>query len=408
MKLSKQNIQAIGLYAATLVGVLLGFGASVINTDALEPDAYGNVRYVQNGIQLIATILLFGFFMSGSRLLALSDDEKRSRNIRGTLLVILAVCAALLMSATAIAGLVHQNRPEVSALFLLSVPVCFYPLLTNYMNTTAQGDNHIGRLVLVRILPALIYIPVAKFVYDRFGATSERMVLLQWGLYSILLMIIVLSTKPSFYGVKTIYQELKKENREYGFQLYLGSLAMVATNYLAGVTLGVFNADNTNVGFYTLALTLTQPLSYLPGIVGTAYFKKFVHEPRIPGKVLWVTIGMTVASCVVFMILISPLVNIMYDESYSIVGKYASALALGFSFHGVGDMFNRYLGSHGQGNSIKYSCYISGIFKVLGSVFLVMLWNVNGAIMTVIVSSAIYCLCLYLYYNKYINNSDKV
>lgn len=408
MKLSKQNIQAIGLYAATLVGVLLGFGASVINTDALEPDAYGNVRYVQNGIQLIATILLFGFFMSGSRLLALSDDEKRSRNIRGTLLVILAVCAALLMSATAIAGLVHLNRPEVSALFLLSVPVCFYPLLTNYMNTTAQGDNHIGRLVLVRILPALIYIPVAKFVYDRFGATSERMVLLQWGLYSILLMIIVLSTKPSFCGVKTIYQELKKENREYGFQLYLGSLAMVATNYLAGVTLGVFNADNTNVGFYTLALTLTQPLSYLPGIVGTAYFKKFVHEPRIPGKVLWVTIGMTVASCVVFMILISPLVNIMYDESYSIVGKYASALALGFSFHGVGDMFNRYLGSHGQGNSIKYSCYISGIFKVLGSVFLVMLWNVNGAILTVIVSSAIYCLCLYLYYNRYINNSDKV
>ena len=408
MKLGKQKTQAVGLYVATLIGVLLGFCASVVNTDALEPEAYGNVRYVQNGIQLIATVLLFGFFMSGSRLLALSDDENRSRRIRGTLLVILSVCAALLMLSTALAGLFHWNKPEVSSLFLLSVPVCFYPLLTNYMNTTAQGDNHIGRLILVRILPALTYIPIAKFVYDRVGATSERMILLQWGLYSILLLIIVLSAKPSFSGIGPVFKELKKENKEYGIQLYLGSLAMVATNYLAGVTLGIFNADNTNVGFYTLALTLTQPLSYLPGIVGTAYFKKFVHEPHIPGKVLWVTIGMTVASCVVFMILISPLVNIMYDESYSIVGKYASALALGFSFHGVGDMFNRYLGSHGQGNSIKYSCYISGIFKILGSVFLVMFWNVNGAVLTVIISSAIYCLCLYLYYKKYIGLSDKV
>ena len=46
---------------------------------------------------------------------------------------------------------------------------------------------------------------------------------------------------------------------------------MVASNYLAGITLGVFNEDNTEVGFYTLALTVTTPLSTLPAIIGTTY-----------------------------------------------------------------------------------------------------------------------------------------
>lgn len=408
MNKNKQNYQAVGLYVATLAGVFLGFIASVINTDALPPEAYGNVRYVQNGIQLVATVLLFGFFMSGSRLLALSCEEARSRRIRGTLLTVLIACSVMLMLATSLAGLLHFNKPEVKNLFLLSVPVCFYPLLTNYMNTTFQGDNHIGRLILARILPALVYIPVAKFLFDRLEATSGLMVLLQWGLYSFLLLVIVLSAKPSFIGMGPIFQELREENKTYGFQLYLGSLAMVATNYLSGVTLGLYGADNTNVGFYTLAMTLTQPLSYLPGIVGTAYFKKFVHEPSIPGKIMWVTIGMTIVSCMFFMILISPLVRLLYDESYSIVGNYAAVMSIGFCFHGIGDMFNRYLGSHGQGDSIKNSCYVSGFFKVAGSLVLVKLWNIDGAIITIIISSVIYCLFLYFYYRRYINRSNQV
>ena len=48
----------------------------------------------------------------------------------------------------------------------------------------------------------------------------------------------------------------------------------------------MFNEDNTEVGFYTLALTVTTPLSTLPAIIGTTYFKQFATQPRIPSKVL--------------------------------------------------------------------------------------------------------------------------
>ena len=177
---------------------------------------------------------------------------------------------------------------------------------------------------------------------------------------------------------------------------------MVATNYLAGVVLGFMDVDKSNVGFYTLALSFAQPLSYLPGIVGTTYFKRFAHEARIPGKVFVLTLVITFVTCLGFIVLVHPVIN-LYNESYSIVATYASFLAIGFSIHGVGDMINRYLGSHGQGRSIRNSSFICGAVKIAGSFLLVLLWNVNGAILTMILSSAVYSVSLFVAYRSFVN-----
>ncbi|MBR6370353.1 MAG: hypothetical protein IKS24_04655, partial [Bacteroidaceae bacterium] len=155
------------------------------------------------------------------------------------------------------------------------------------------------------------------------------------------------------------------------------------------------------VGFYTLALSFAQPLSYLPGIVGTAYFKSFVHEDHIPGKVFFTTVILTVISCLGFVLLVHPVIS-LYNESYGIVATYASWLAVGFSIHGVGDMINRYLGSHGQGVSIRNSSFTCGAVKILGSLFLVWQYSINGAIITVILSSLVYTLSLFWKYRLFV------
>ena len=399
--MSKNRRQVLVLYAATFLGAVLNFVASKVNTDVLDTVAYGNVRYVMNIVQLLSWVVLFGWYMSGSRLLALSDDKKRSARIRGMLINYLLISAALLLVGTAIAGVMHSGQPELRTLFVCALPVCFYPLLTNYMNTTAQGDNHIFRLALARVLPVLCFIPAALLVYRRFGADSRMVLWLQWGICSAVLVAIIISTRPSFRNLQPLYNELRQENRSYGIHLYLGSLAMVATNYLSGVTLGIFNDDNANVGFFTLALSLAQPISYLPGIVGTTFFKQFVHQSRIPRRVLLITLAITVLSCVGFVLLIGPVVS-LYDESYRVVARYAAWLAVGFSVHGVGDMVNRYLGSHGQGRSIRNSSFACGAVKITGSVLLVWLWNVEGAIITAILSSMVYTFSLYLNYRRFV------
>jgi len=402
MRISKEKKQVLFLYGSTLGGVFLGVLSSVINTRFLEPVEYGNVRYVQNIIGFLASLLLFGFFLSGSRLLALSKSENEARNVRGILVVILVVASVILLLATFISALVHMNDETLYGLFLISLPVCFFPLLSNYVNTVAQGDNHIGRLALSRIVPSSIYVMLAFFVYKNFGATANRMIILQWGVASLFLFGVILSEKPTFRNLKGNYNLLKSENRKYGFHLYVGSLVMVSTNYLAGISLGFFNEDNAEVGFYTLALTVTSPLAMLPSIIGTTYFKKFAGLSAIPKSVFKNTIALTVASCVCFVLFIKPVVVFLYTEKYAIVGLYASILAIGFSIHGFGDMVNRYLGSQGKGKCIRNASVCNGIVKVLGYTFLVMVWNTRGALATTLICDFIYCLMILFYYKKFV------
>ena len=59
-------------------------------------------------------------------------------------------------------------------------------------------------------------------------------------------------------------------------------------------------------------------------------------------------------------------------------------------------MINRYLGSHGQGIAIKNSSFACGLLKVGGYIGLVYLWNIEGALITNILSSLIYSGILFL------------
>lgn len=406
MKITKEKRQVSVLYISTLLGVLLGVLSSIINTRFLDTSSYGDVRYVQNIINFISSLLLFGYFLSGSRLLALSNNESYSRRIRGGLVIILCIAGGVLMLSCFICYLIHINSsPIVAQLFLISIPVCLSPLLSNFINTTAQGDNHIGRLSLARLLPLAVYIPMAYCVFILTGASSTKMMILQFGLQTIILFLIIYSTKPVFINLKPIFKELNEENRQYGFQLYMGSLVMVATNYIAGITISLVNHDNSEVGFYTLALTVTSPLATLPAIIGTTFFKKFATEDRIPPRIMKFSLILTMLSCLAFIIVIKPIVMYIYSERYAPVGTYAMWLAVGFSIHGFGDMINRYLGSHGQGKSIRNSSIYNGLFKVFGYTVLVYYMNTAGALLTNVLCSVIYCGCIFYYYVKFVNKN---
>ena len=403
MSETKQKKQVVLLYTSTLIGVVLGMLSSIVNTNFMSPSEYGDVRYVQNIINFIASFLLFGYFLSGARLMALSNHVLYSRRVKGVMIIILFIACIVLSIAMCICSMIHyKNSPNISFLFLVSIPVCFYPLLQNYTEQTTIGDNQIGRLAITRLFPLLVYVPLAYLFYSKFGASSTKMILLQWGVYSIIYICIIISTKPLFKKLRPVWNALQKENDNYGIQLYIGSLVMVATNYLAGISLGYFNEENIEVGFYTLALTVTAPLAYLPTIVGNTYFKKFATQQQIPTKIIIFTVLLTCLSCILFLLIIKPMVLFLYSERYAIVGRYASFLSIGYCVHGLGDMFNRYLCSHAQGKSVRNASVLNGIVKVIGYTVLVAWLNTNGAILTTIICDMVYFTCLVYYYMRFV------
>ena len=66
-------------------------------------------------------------------------------------------------------------------------------------------------------------------------------------------------------------------------------------------------------------------------------------------------------------------------------------------------MLNRYLGSHGQGVSIRNASIANGIFKILGYSVLVFYFNTMGAVITTIACDIIYTAVLIVYYKRFVN-----
>lgn len=402
---SKQVNQVVILYASTLIGVAIGVLNSVINTRALSPELYGDYRYVQNIIAFVSSLLVLGYFTSGSRLLAISKDEGHSRKIRGVMCVILCVTIAILMLVMTVMYLTN-NKEAMNQLYLYSIPLCGSNLMLNYINTTAQGDNHIVRIAIARVIPSLLYCVIAYIIYKTFSATPGLMLLLYNGIAILVLLFVILSTHPSFVNLRDSFHELREENKTYGFNVYLGALMGVSTSYIAGITLGKFCDTNANVGFYTLALTIATPLSTLPAIIGTTQFKKFAVQNNISKNVFFGSFVLTFLSAIIFIALIKYIVSFLYDDSYAIVSIYASFLAISMCFHGLGDMINRFLGAHGQGRQIRNSAFICGFIKLIGSVVLVYYWHIWGAIVTALLGAISYFMALFIYYRLFINKKD--
>lgn len=404
MNINKSKKQILFLYCSTIGGVLIGVLVSILNTRSLEPSVYGDVQYINNIIAFFSGLFLFGYFISGSRLLALAETKEEASQIKGTLVFILGITILLMMIVMIVCGIVHHYFLQKSYynLFYVVMPVCGSTLLLNYINTSSQGDNSISTIAMARLLPQLVYLIVAFFIYKCSEATSERMLLLQNGIITVVLIMLIFNNSPKFVQLKRTFQKLNVENKHYGFQVYLGGLASVSVQYIAGLSLGLLGANNTEVGFYTLALTVTSPLMMLPNVIGTTYFKQFAHQEFISKKILWSTYLMSLITLIGFCLLIYPVVNILYDQSYVDVAFYASILAVGFTFHGLGDMYNRFLGAHGKGVYLRNAALVSGSISLIGYTIGIYYGGIMAAIVTRILSSLSYFSVMFYYYKLFV------
>lgn len=402
MKVTKTKKQVLYLYACTFIGMGIGVFVSIMNTNFLEPNAYGDVRYVNNLINFFSGIFLVGYFVTGSRLLAIAETKEEVKQLKGGMLFILMITALLMMVAMGLCALYHWYiGKDFYSLFLYVMPISANVMLLNYINTSSQGDNSIGIIGFARLLPSMLYLVIAYIIYSHYGATSILMLLLQGGIAFASLLFLIIYNGVSFKNLKTSLRNLNKENKQYGLQVYYGSLANVSVQYIAGISLGLFGSDNANVGFYSLALTITSPLTMLPSIIGTTYFKKFATQNQISKKVITTTFVLSVISLIGFVVLIFPLVDLLYSKEYSSVALFASLLAIGSTCQGLGDVFNRFLGAHGKGIMLRNGAFISGTVALFGYTFCIKYWGIDGAIVTRILSSLFYFLSMLIFYLKF-------
>jgi O-antigen/teichoic acid export membrane protein len=400
----KETGQVICLYASMIMVMALGFGISIVNTRFLGAEWYGDFRLFIHFFTLVTTVTTFGFFTSGSKLLAQHENKYIRNELVGGILIValiisLVIIFILFIFSFFVDNLFHQGLGRILRLFL---PLLFaYPFQICLKNIM-QGDNRILQLSIFEVGPKALYLP-AVLILNYFVPLSLSSAL-AIHLMMLVVMILIMSwlSRPRYNAIGQMMSLIYKENKTYGFHVYLGALASVATASLLGVFIGYF-VNTSAVGFFSLASAATLPLALIPHAFGTTLFKMFASRTSIPIKATVATIVISVLSLIMFLLLIEKIVLFFYSAEYRGVVKLAYIISIGNIFLGFGNFVNRFLGAHGKGKELRNACFAMGIPIVTGCFILVPFFGATGAAFAKSISGVVYCGMMCYYYRNYRN-----
>lgn len=398
--LRKEKVKkALVLYGTMIVGVIAGIALSMVNTRMLGKELYGDFKFIQNLFTFAQLFLTIGVFYSGGRLIAMQKDQEKRREFYGTIIIFAAVVSLVLIALGAVFAMFENQffGNNLKWIIMACLPLAFVFPFQLCLEQLLQGDHRIYTLSFHRLTPKILNFIILLILYSYF---KYRLVLnLEVFLLSmaIPIILILLWLKPKFTNFKTNTRLLWKENKNYGYPVYIGSIAGVASAQIAGFSLSYF-VDNVNVGFFALAITATMPLAMLPVAFGTTLFKDFVILPKIPVRVTLYTLAMGLITLIAFLTLIEPLINWLYPPEFSPVVNLCYFTAVGSTLHGFGDFFNRFISAKGKGKIIRNSNLIVGIVNIAGYIGLVYVWGIKGAVITKLIAGMVYLANMLYYY----------
>lgn len=402
--------QVIRLFSVTIVTIPIGIVTSIFLTRFLGAEKYGDYSFIIGIFNFAIVLFTFGFFQAGNRALVLNHNPARAREYYGATLIILGGIFIIMSFFLYLYGLFDENLKEKSlqTLFLLTIPISSVFLLVRYFETLFQADNRIKLLAQSRLIPKVVFGIASLILFLLFKDAEIDKLKSLWLVFfctqiSVYLYIIN-NIKISFQNFKKRFNEIWMYNKTFGLNVYLGTLFAVGFGYLTQVLISYFGVDNSGVGFYALALTLSMPLSFIPNTIATTHYKEFSQIKSIPKKLMLITIGFSITALLAIWILVPPFVNILYGNSYAPVIKINFIVSLGVVLYGMGDFFNRFLGANGQGKALRNSAFLVGGGLLIASLLLIPKWGEYGAAYAKLFAGGLYLLIIIYHYLKFTNS----
>lgn len=405
-KNNKRLRQVVILYLANILGIPLLIVSSIIVTRFLGPTSYGDYKFLTSLFNLIIVIFTFGFFQAGNRALVLNNSPEKARELFGAelaiLLVIFMFMAMFLMGYAFFDN--NINEKGLHGMLILLIPFSWIFLMNRYCETLFQADNKINLLAVYRLFPRFLYCLFVVLLYYFFSEYTENKLELIWFLYIsaeiVMLLYVFFKVNPSFKNLRKNINLIWSYNKSYGLNVYLGTLFGVGCAQLTGVLISYFSNDNSGVGYYSLAITITLPLSFIPNVISTTHYKDFSVATRIPRRLFIITILLSVAALIMLWFLVGPFIRIFYGNQFAPVISLTMIVSIGVALYGLADFFNRFLGSHGRGKELRNSSIIVGLSLLVCNFILVPLFGEKGAAYTKVITGIVYVISMYWFYRK--------
>lgn len=407
--LFKSNIklkQIVTLFSVNIISIPLTIGINILLTRYLGTIGYGDYVFILNIFNISVIFISLGFFQAGNRALVLNNDERKAKQLYGAELIICFILCIILILFLYIYAYVDTNLTEkgLKGFFLYLVPFSGIFLLYNYFEVLFPADNKIKLLALSRLLPKIIFFIFVVLIYlFLIHITSKLSIIWFAFLFSqiIVIIFIILKIRVSFVDVKKRIAEVWHFNKTYGFNVFQGSVFAVGFSFLAGILISYYSVDNKGVGFYSLALTFSTPLTLIPNVIATTHYKDFSTKNEIPKKVLRITIFMSLMALIFIWLVVPLIVPLFYGKEFYSVIKLSYIISIGMILHGLANFFNRFLASHGEGKFLRNASFVVGSTMLMLNFLLIPIWAETGAAISRAVNGLVYLLVIIWFYSKF-------
>ncbi len=399
----KKGKQIVSLLTSYGLGIVLGMGTSVVNTRILGAERFGDYKFIQSIFDFLMVFFSVGIFHTGGRLIAYQKYEKDKPQIIGTLYIITGIISFAFIVATLVVSYVQEDifDNRLGATIRLCLPLLFVFPFKVGMIKFLEGDNKIYSLSAFDITPKALYLVVFLGI-GYFATVSVEVALIVYLVTNAIAIVAIAPVlKPKFTRIKAYTKTILKENKHHGYHIYIGTLVSNGSMQFGTFAISYF-LDNTNVGFFNLANTIAVPLSMVPQAVGTAFFKEFANLNKIPNKVFYATLGVSVGAFLLFVGLIKFVVVLLYSEEFLPVVNLVYIISFAYLIQGFFLVINRFLSAHGIGKDLRNASFARGFINIVGFLLLTKFYGTTGASFTLLLANIAYFSYLWVKYRQFV------
>ncbi|MBE6268323.1 MAG: hypothetical protein E7092_04890 [Bacteroidales bacterium] len=398
--------QIASLFSVNILGIPLGLVTNILVTRYMGAELFGDYKFICSVFNFGVLFATFGFFQAGNRAIILSKNREETRSFYGAMHIILAALFVLMSIGLLLFIRYDSNIAEkgLTAFFTSVIPFGFVYLWGNLYETILPADNQIGLLAKLRLYPKLINLAVVALLYFYANEVSSDRLLIILSLYTftqfILYLYVTFKVKPTLRSWKTQLREVYNQNKKFGLNVYFGALFAIGFAHLTEILISVFGINNTEVGFYSLAITFSQPLTFIPSTIATTHYRSFSSAKRISRKLINTTLILSISSVLALWLLVPSFITYFYDKEFEPVIKINFLLCIAVFFYGISDFYNRFLQANGWGKELRNASFAVGLTTLIGNLLFIPHFGACGAAYARITTGIVYLIIMLYYYKK--------
>jgi O-antigen/teichoic acid export membrane protein len=407
-EIKHRGFQSMLLFISWVGAMGINFLGSILTTRILGPASYGDYKFVQTIWALLTLLISFGFLQSGARVVLLETNPSSAKQATGVVLIIALIMGIFMGAITDIIAfpIDYFFHTNLALITIILSPLVIGFTLSDALELILQSTNKINLYAALAIVPSILYV-VCIYTISRITVINAGITLaIQAGSYLAGVLLIIIFLHPSIGSFRYYFPKIIGLNKKFGFQIYLGTIATLATSYINRLSISYW-VGNTSMGFFSLASTITDPLKFIPNAAAVSSYQSFSKQEKISKNVFWFTIILSSSALIAALLLIGPLLAWVYPKSFSSVGPIARLLIFGAVAQGLGEFYNHFLQAHGKGEALRNVAYLVGGVNVLGIIFLTPFLGVNGVVLTTILAGVANVTFMLITYRRYIHGTAK-